>query len=136
MGTMSPAGVDRAARFGAAWYAAPGAVLEELTPLADRYRAACAGFGTAPRVMVRRDVLVLADGDRARRLGADAIAAGYRGMTDRQLIVGDKASAVEQLMPFAECGVDQVVVRTMGIDPAVDLETIENLADVRTMVSR
>ncbi len=134
MGTMSPAGIDRAARFGAAWYATPGVTAAELEPLADRYRAACDRSGTVPRIMLRRDVLVLGDGHRARRLGADAIATGYRGMSARQVVIGDPASVADQLRVFADLGVDQIVIRTMGIDPALDLETIESMRTVRSML--
>lgn len=131
MGTMAPAGLDRAARFGAAWYASPGASIAELTPLDERYRRACAEHTTVPRVMLRRDVLVLRDGARAREIAADAVAAGYRGMGVDRLVVGDADQVADQLAAFAVFGVEQIVARTMGLDPALDLETIEQLGVVR-----
>jgi alkanesulfonate monooxygenase SsuD/methylene tetrahydromethanopterin reductase-like flavin-dependent oxidoreductase (luciferase family) len=134
MGTMSEAGVRRAARFGAAWYASPGAMPDTFGALDDVYRSACTEQVTTPRVMVRRDVLVLADGDRARRLAADAVAAGYRGMTEAQLVTGTPADAAEQLSVWSGLGVDQIIARTMGIDPDLDVETIEHLGEVRRLL--
>lgn len=134
MGTGNPAGLRRAARYGAAWYAGPGGTLDEFHASDGIYRQACADAGAEPRVMVRRDVLVLRDAARAHRLADEAIARGYRGMTKEQLVVGGTSEAVARLGVWAEAGVDQVVVRTMGIDPLTDLETIECLADVRRAV--
>lgn len=135
MGTMNPAGLDRAARFGAAWYATPGVLVDGFRELDERYRIACEQYGARPRVMLRRDVLILRDGEHARRLGAAAVAAGYRGMDEHQIVCGDPSAVARRLRPFAELGVDQIVVRTMGIDPAVDLESIELLAEVRTLLA-
>ncbi len=131
MGTMSEPGVRRAARFRAAWYAAPGADEASYAALDDAYRAACVEHGTAARVMLRRDVVVLTNGDRARRLADDAVAAGYRGMARSALVAGDAESAAEQLSAWAGRGVDQIVMRTMGLDPLIDLETIEVMGEVR-----
>jgi len=135
MGTMNPAGLRRAARFGAAWYAAPGARAADLPELDDTYRAACDEAGSEARVMVRRDVLVLADGDRARELGRDAIADGYRGLDAGQLVIGSPSDAAEQLTVFGDLGVDQIVARTMGLGPELDVETIECLGEVRRLLA-
>ncbi|MDJ0770552.1 MAG: LLM class flavin-dependent oxidoreductase [Ilumatobacter sp.] len=135
MGTGHPDGLRRAARWGAAWYSSPGPNADETAHLAAEYRSACDEHGSTARVVVRRDVLVLADGDAARRHAERAVDAGYRGMSVDQLVVGTPAEAAEQLAPFAEIGVDQIVARTMGIAPDVDLETIESLGDVRAMLS-
>ena len=132
MGTASPAGLRRAARFGAAWYASPGESGDGFRSRDETYRAACVEHGADARVMLRRDVLVLHDGDRAHRLAEEAVARGYRGMTIDPLVVGTPSEAADRLAAWAEAGVDQIVARTMGVDPAVDLETIECLAEVRS----
>ena len=135
MGTGNPAGLRRAARFGAAWYGSPGDTMEHFLPNDEIYRAACEEFGAPARVLMRRDVLVLNDGERAHRLADEAIARGYRGMRREQLVVGSPAEAAEQLAPWAEAGIAQIVTRTMGTDPAVDLETIECLGEVRRLIA-
>lgn len=130
IGTMSTAGVERAARLDAVWYASHGASGDRLHELAGHYRSACEEHGTRPRIAVRREAVVLADGDRARELAAAALASGYRGMTREMIVAGDVADVEAELAPLAAAGVDEVVCRTMGIDPQVDLETIGCLGDV------
>ena len=120
---------------GATWYASPGATVDSLPPLLEQYREACDRSGTRPRVTLRRDVLILSDGDRARKLLADRIAAGYRGLTPDHLVAGSPTDAADQLAAFRDLGVDQVVVRTMGVDPETDLETIASCAEVRHLLT-
>lgn len=134
MGTMAPAGLRRAARLGAAWYASHGAAADVLPGLASEYRAACAEHGSEPVIAVRREALVLGDGDRARSLADDALASGYRGMTAEMVVAGSVDQVVEQLAPLIETQVDEVVMRTMGVSPEVDLETIELLGEVRAAI--
>lgn len=130
MGTGNPAGLRRAARHGAAWYAGPGIVVDDFVVADAAYREACADHGTAPRVMLRRDVLVLREGDRAREVAARAVASGYRGMRLDQLVVGSPAEVADQLTVWARLGVEQVVTRPMGLGDDLDLETIECLGEV------
>lgn len=131
MGTMVPAGLRRAARFDAAWYASPGVTADRFRSLDAVYRAACAEFATRHRVMLRLDALVLGDGDRAHRMAAAAVDRGYRGLGVGHLLTGSVDEVVTQVAGWAESGVDQVVVRTMGIDPESDLETIGCMGAVR-----
>jgi alkanesulfonate monooxygenase SsuD/methylene tetrahydromethanopterin reductase-like flavin-dependent oxidoreductase (luciferase family) len=135
VGTMSAAGLERAGRLGAAWYASHGATESTLPALTERYRASCAAHDTSPYVAVRRDALVLADGDRARRLASESLSGGYRGMTDEMIVAGSPIDVAEQLEPLRDLGVDEVVMRTMGIAPEHDLETIELLGEVRRLVA-
>ena len=123
IGAMSSDGIRRAARLGAAWYAAH-APIDVLPDLQRRYLDACDDHGTAPFVAVRREAVVLDDGDRARRLAAQALAAGYRGMSPEMVVAGTPEDVASQLAPLADLGIDEVMVRTMGISPDVDLETI------------
>ncbi len=134
VGTMSAPGLRRAGRMGAAWYASPFATLQTLPPLMQQYHDACDRSGAAPRVMLRRDVLILSDGDRATRLLADKLADGYRGLTAEHVVAGSPAEAAAELAPFADLGVDQIVVRTMGVSPETDLETIESCAEVQRLL--
>ena len=135
IGTMSAPGLRRAARMGATWYASPAATADELPPLFAQYREACDRSDTEPRVTLRRDVMILADGDRARTLVANRIAAGYRGLAPEHIVAGSPTDVAEHLAVFADLGVDQIVVRTMGVSPETDLETIASCAEVRTLLS-
>jgi alkanesulfonate monooxygenase SsuD/methylene tetrahydromethanopterin reductase-like flavin-dependent oxidoreductase (luciferase family) len=131
MGTANEAGLRRAARFGAAWYAGPSTSADEFTRFDEIYRSACDEHDAPARVMLRLDGIVLADAARAARLADDAVARGYRGMRREHLFAGDPAQVAEQLSAWAERGVDQIVTRTMGLSDADDLATIDGLGDVR-----
>mgnify|MGYP001822366478 CR=1 FL=1 len=133
IGTMSSAGVDRAARLGAVWYASHGAG-GRLAALAERYRSACDQHGTEPRIAVRRDAIVLDDGERARALADQALSSGYRNMTRDMLIAGSPDDVAGELEPLRAAGIAEVVCRTMGVAPDVDLATIEGLGRVRSSV--
>ncbi len=133
-GTMSEAGVRRAARLGGAWYALHAGADALRQPL-DTYREECAAVGTTPYVAARREALILHDGDRARQLADEALAAGYRGMTTEQIVAGSPAEVGEQLAPLVDLGIDEVMLRTMGIDPATDLETLACAGEVRAALS-
>ncbi len=100
----------------------------------DTYRAACAEAGRQPRAIVRRDVIVLSNGAAADELGADVLAAGYRGMGPDQVVVGSPASVAEQFAVWADLGFDDVIVRCMTIPQRDAVETIENLAEVRALL--
>jgi len=87
-------------------------------------------------VALRREAIVLDDGDRARKISRDAMASGYRGMTSDMILAGtveDVSEAVDQL---AGQGVDEVVLRTLGTSVDTDLETIEHLGRVRSELDR
>lgn len=131
IGGHAPASLRRAATVGTAWYAAPGLTVPESERLIAGYRAACAEAGTAPRAIVRRDVLVLEDGDRARARAAELVDRGYRGLRLDHLIVGDPDDAAAQLRPLADVGYDDVIIRCMTGDQAEAVETIELFGTVR-----
>lgn len=134
VGATSEAGLDRAARAGATWYAAHGSTEATLPAQAEYYRAACAAHGTTPEIALRRDAIVLPDGDSARRLADDALRAGYRGMTGEGIVAGTAPEVAAAVVGLRELGVDELMFRTMGVAPEVDLETIEQLGTVRELL--
>lgn len=131
IGAGSPGPLARAAREGDAWYGNA-----DLTPALarqqiDTYRAACEEAGRAPRAIVRKDVIVLRDGDRATRLGDDLMARGYRGMPREAVAYGGVDAVVEQLLPYRDLGFADVIVRCMSVDQADALETLELCGEVK-----
>ena len=132
IGTLSDAGIERTAKLGAVWYASHGAIGDGLDQKMEVYRDACERHGSTPVCAVRRETIVLDDGDRARRIARDALASGYRGMTSDMILAGtvdDVAQAIDEL---SGQGVDEAVLRTLGTSVDTDLETIENLGRVRS----
>lgn len=131
----TPVALRRAARSGDAWYAPPGLTATLAPEPLAIYRSACDEAGTTPRVCVRKDVLILDDGDEAARR-ADALAAdGYRGMGREHVVAGNPRQVAEMLGPFAEMGFDEVVMRCMSPDQPIALETIAAAAEVRSILA-
>lgn len=121
----------RAARLGDVWYAGPYLPADEVTRRLEEYRAWCADVGRPARAAVRRDVLVLDDADRARRLGDELVARGYRGLPRESLVYGGVDDAVEAFASLAEAGFEQVVVRCMTVDQADACTTLARCGEAR-----
>lgn len=132
IGGHAGATLRRAAQSGSAWYAGPAIDLGESQQLIARYRAACGEHGATPRAIVRRDVLVLEDGERARAEASAMVALGYRGIGLDQLITGGPDDAVAAIQSLAEAGYDDVIIRCMTLDQAAALETIELFGAIGT----
>jgi alkanesulfonate monooxygenase SsuD/methylene tetrahydromethanopterin reductase-like flavin-dependent oxidoreductase (luciferase family) len=137
IGAGSPGPLDRAARLGQAWYAGPDVTPDTGPALLELYHDACRHHARVPRAVVRKDVIVLRDGARARRLGDDLVAAGYRGLPRAAVVCGGVDEVVEELLPYRQLGFEQVVVRTMaGITQGEALETLELCGAVREHLAR
>ncbi len=114
--------IERAARMGDAWYAAPGLGPDDGKAKVDHYRSL---GGT--RAIIRKDALVLADGDEARRRAAELVEAGYRGMSLDMLLVGDPDDVAAQVEPLARAGFDEITIRCMSVPQELALETLSLL---------
>ncbi|MFV0525616.1 MAG: LLM class flavin-dependent oxidoreductase [Acidimicrobiales bacterium] len=125
IGGHADAALDRAAAHGDVWYAGPGLDRDTMARLLDRYRSACSARGTTARAVVRQDVLVLANRDRATERAAALVAAGYRGMGLDQLLVGDAEDAAAALADLEALGFEQVIIRCASTEQDEALETIE-----------
>ncbi|MFV0259539.1 MAG: LLM class flavin-dependent oxidoreductase [Acidimicrobiales bacterium] len=134
IGGHADAALDRAAAHGDAWYAGPGLDRATMARLLDRYRAACTSRGVDPRAVVRQDVLVLADGDRARKRAAELVATGYRGMSLDQLLVGDGDDAAAAVAELEQLGFEQVIIRCASPDQDEALETIEQFGHLNRVI--
>lgn len=116
-------GVDvalrRAATMGDVWYGAPSVNAAEGAAMVETYRNA---GGTRP--IVRKDALVLSNGDHARRLAKELVDAGYRGMGMESLLVGNPDDVAAQLDAYETAGFEQVVIRCMSVPQELALETL------------
>jgi alkanesulfonate monooxygenase SsuD/methylene tetrahydromethanopterin reductase-like flavin-dependent oxidoreductase (luciferase family) len=131
IGAGVPVALRRAARIGDAWYATAGITLEALEPAKAEYERCCVDADRAPRTIVRRDVIVLKDGNRARILGDRLLDAGYRGMTAANVTYGGVEEVAEELARFRDLGVSELMVRCMSVEEPDALETIECCGEVR-----
>lgn len=120
------AGVDvavrRAAHMGDAWYAA------HLSPEASVHPMAVYREAGGDRAIVRRDALVLTDGDLARRTATELVERGYRGLAMNQLLVGSPDDVAEQVAGLETVGYDEVIVRCMSVPQEQALETLTSFA--------
>ena len=126
-GTAEPA-VRRAGRLGDAWVAnadVPLAAIEE------RLGWIREEGGDDVDLLVRRDALVLEDGDAAEAAAADLLASGYRGWgADADwVLAGDPASVAEDLAALEAAGAGEVVARPMTGEHAE--ATLRGLAAAR-----
>lgn len=122
IGGTADVAIDRAARLGDCWYGSPGQDDEAIRSGVDRYRSA---GGT--RFALRRDALLLEDGDRAKSVAHDLIRDGYRGLAFERLLTGSAAHVGEQAAALAALGVDDIIVRCASSDQRTAIETLQVL---------
>lgn len=126
IGASAEPAVRRAGRLGDAWVASPTESLDDLRRKGEWFVEAGGGD-----LLARREALVLEDGTRARELADDLLATGYRGWPSDAgwIIAGDAGDAVAELERLAGRGVDEVIVRPMSDQHAV--ETLRELGRAR-----
>ena len=137
IGAGSPGPLRRAAREGTAWYAGAGVTLDFMASMIPSYLRACEAVGNdSPRVVMRADVIILDDDANAIARADELIAAGYRGMRNRDNVtVGGVERVTEHLARFAELGVDEVAVRCMNVTQAEAIETLTLCGEVRRQLA-
>ena len=130
------AALDRAARLGHAWYAGPElSATTAAAPLAT-YLERCEHHGRTPdRIIIRKDVIVTADGSDATRLGDQLIEQGYRGHTRDAVAYGSPEEVAAQLAPFRELGFTDIVARSMFVPQPIAVETVELLGEVKRLLA-
>jgi alkanesulfonate monooxygenase SsuD/methylene tetrahydromethanopterin reductase-like flavin-dependent oxidoreductase (luciferase family) len=136
IGASAPRAIDRAARLGDGWIAGPELTRAEAREQAALYVESCEKHGRAPGVVaIRRDVHVGADAADAERVAGPVVAAGYRGFRPEACTIGGVPEILAQLMPFAEMGYTDVIVRHLAEDHAEVLRSFERLATVREAIA-
>ena len=127
----APAAVDRAARWGDAWYVGPGWTRDELGRAREGYVEACARGGRTPRIVLRRDVYVADDDAAAVSVGDRLAASGYRGISRDALVCGGPGRVAELLAGFADFGVTDIAARCVAVPQPDAVRTFELLGSVR-----
>ena len=132
IGASAPPAIDRAARLGDGWLAAPGLTPAEAAEQLKAYREACARHGRPVGVCaIRRDIYVGETAAEAESLAGKMIARGYRGFPPEALVVGDVGRTAAAFGELAAMGYDEVVVRHLVQDPARVVDSIARLAEVK-----
>jgi len=134
-GHAAPA-IDRAARLGDGWIAAPWATDDEAGELADAYRKACETRDRPPgEIVLRRDVHVGADDEDARRVARPVLEGGYRGMEPAATVVGGPETVARRFTRYAGMGYDHILVRHLADDQGEVLASFGRLPEVRDLLA-
>jgi alkanesulfonate monooxygenase SsuD/methylene tetrahydromethanopterin reductase-like flavin-dependent oxidoreductase (luciferase family) len=133
-GHAAPA-LDRAARLGDAWIAAPWATDEEAAALAAAYQKACEAHGRPPSAVLRRDIHVGADEADARRVAGPVLDGGYRGMDPSATVTGSPEQVAERFAGYAAMGYEHILVRHLADQQEEVLASFARLGDVRRKVA-
>jgi len=133
IGASAPAAIDRAARLGDGWIAAPGTTPAQAAEQLDLYRSSCAAHGRPVGVTaIRRDIHVGADPADARRVAEPILAGGYRGLPVQSLVIGGVDQISAAFADLGDLGYSHVLVRHLADDQGEVLASYGRLAAVRS----
>jgi alkanesulfonate monooxygenase SsuD/methylene tetrahydromethanopterin reductase-like flavin-dependent oxidoreductase (luciferase family) len=136
IGGHAPPALDRAARLGDGWIAAPWATDDQCAELAAAYRKVCEAHGRTPSaVVLRRDVHVGGDEADARRVAGPVLDGGYRGMDPSATVVGSPEQVAERFAAYAAMGYGHILVRHLAEEQEEVLASFARLRDVREQVA-
>ncbi|GBD23298.1 Alkanesulfonate monooxygenase [bacterium HR29] len=136
IGGSAPPAIDRAARLGDGWLAAPDLTPEQARQQLELYRERCAAHGRTPSaIAIRRDIYVGADPEEAKAVAEPILARGYRGFDPRACVYGSAEQVAEQFLALREMGYTDVIVRHLTNEQPKVLASYERLARVREMVA-
>jgi alkanesulfonate monooxygenase SsuD/methylene tetrahydromethanopterin reductase-like flavin-dependent oxidoreductase (luciferase family) len=136
IGASAPPALDRAARLGDGWLAAPGLTLAQARAQIGHYRERCAAYGRPPAaVAIRRDIYVGESPAEARAVLDAAVAKGYRGMPSEALVAGSADEVAERFAALAALGYTDVIVRHLTNDQPRVLGSLSRLEKVRTALT-
>jgi alkanesulfonate monooxygenase SsuD/methylene tetrahydromethanopterin reductase-like flavin-dependent oxidoreductase (luciferase family) len=136
IGGDAPPAIDRAARLGDAWIAAPWATDEQVAAMLEQYRERCQVHGRTPAaVAIRRDIHVGADAANAAAVAGPVLARGYRGFDPAATVVGGPAEVAARFAGYAAMGFTDVLVRHLADGQDEVLASFARLGGVRAQAS-
>src|SRR5215510_7561265 len=132
--TAEPA-IDRAARLGDGWLAAPGITPDEARAQAAHYRARCRTHGRTPTVVaIRRDIYVGESSADVEATAGPVFARGHRGFNPAALIAGTVEEVAKRFRKLGAMGYTDVIVRHLTDEQPKVLGSLDRLAQVRKAV--
>jgi alkanesulfonate monooxygenase SsuD/methylene tetrahydromethanopterin reductase-like flavin-dependent oxidoreductase (luciferase family) len=136
IGASAPPAIDRAARLGDGFLAAPGATPAQAHAQITHYLERCAAYGRTPRaVAVRRDIYVAASSADAETVAGPIRTGGYRGFDPAALVIGTVDEVTEKFRALGAMGYTDVIVRHVIDDQPRVLDSLARLADVRKQLA-
>jgi alkanesulfonate monooxygenase SsuD/methylene tetrahydromethanopterin reductase-like flavin-dependent oxidoreductase (luciferase family) len=136
IGAAAPPAIDRAARLGDGWLAAPSLTPDQARRQIELYRERRAAHGKdAGLAAIRRDVYVGENAEEARASAEAVIRAGYRGFAPEALVLGSAEQVAEAFAALGAMGYSDVITRNLAADPAKAVASTERLGAVRELVA-
>jgi alkanesulfonate monooxygenase SsuD/methylene tetrahydromethanopterin reductase-like flavin-dependent oxidoreductase (luciferase family) len=132
IGASAAPAIDRAARLGDGFLAAPGATLAQAGEQIRLYRERCGAHGRPPAVIaVRRDIYVADSRADAEAATGAIVKAGYRGFDPTALVIGTIDEVVARFRALGELGYTDVIIRHVTDEQPYVLASLARLAQVR-----
>ena len=127
--------IERAARLGDGWIAAPGLVPAQAKQDLARYMGYCSAHDRGPGACaIRRDIYVGENRTEAEATGGKVVAAGYRGFSPEATIVGDVEAVASAFTELAQAGFTDILARNLVSDQDKALACIARLAAVKELI--
>jgi alkanesulfonate monooxygenase SsuD/methylene tetrahydromethanopterin reductase-like flavin-dependent oxidoreductase (luciferase family) len=135
IGASADVAIDRAARLGDGWLAAPSVTPDEARAQVATYRDACAGHGRVPAaVAIRRDIYVGDSKADVEEVAGRMVERGYRGFDPAALVYGTVDEVAAKFRELAAMGYTDVIVRHMAVPQEKVLASMGRLREVRAAV--
>ena len=132
---QAPPAIERAARLGDGWIAAPSLAPAQAQEDLARYLGDCATHGRAPGAcVIRRDIYVGESPQEAAATGGSVVGAGYRGFAPEATIVGDVEAVARAFTELEQAGFTDILIRNLVPDQDKALASIGRLAEVKALV--
>jgi alkanesulfonate monooxygenase SsuD/methylene tetrahydromethanopterin reductase-like flavin-dependent oxidoreductase (luciferase family) len=136
IGASAPPAIDRAARLGDGWLAAPGGTLAQAREQIRHYLERCAAYGRRPSaVAIRRDIYVAESRADAEVVAGALRAGGHRGFDPTALVVGTVDEVVDRFRALGALGYTDVIVRHVTDEQPRVLASLARLAEVRKVLA-
>lgn len=135
LGGSARVSIERAARLGDGWLAAPSLSAEQAERQLASYVDACRALGKEPGVSaIRRDIYVGESAEEARSVADPIIDAGYRGFDPSAPIYGSIDEVAAAFRQLGALGYSDVIVRHLTDDQEKVLGSLQRLKEVRAAV--
>ncbi len=133
IGAVARRAIDRAARLGDGWLAAPGLTPEGAAAQSAEYheRRQVHGHEDPGAVAIRRDIYVGESDAEAEETTRAVLEAGHRGFDRSAMAIGSPETVAAEFRALEEAGYTDVIVRNLMPTQEHALGSIGRLAEVR-----
>jgi alkanesulfonate monooxygenase SsuD/methylene tetrahydromethanopterin reductase-like flavin-dependent oxidoreductase (luciferase family) len=132
IGASAEPAIDRAARLGDGWLAAPSITPDEARARIGYYKQRCAAHGRTPAaIAIRRDIYVGESDAEAASTARPILEGGHRGFRPGVLVIGGVKKVIEDFRALGAIGYTDIIIRHIGVDHAKVLGSYARLREVR-----